>query len=96
MNYEVIKPSSPTIYIVKVINTDNDKLIKEVELDVSKNNDAYIMYTIYKSDGQSIVEVDGIKYEVKGWIIEGNHIKIFVWTSRKDNMNKYQCKINVL
>jgi len=78
MNYEVVKPTSPTIYIVKVINVDSDKMIKEVKLDISKNDDAYIMYTIYKSDRQSIIEVDGIKYEVKDKIIKGNNIKIFV------------------
>ena len=44
MNYEIVKPSSPTIYIVKVIK-DNGKMIKEVELDISKNDDAYIMFT---------------------------------------------------
>jgi len=78
MNYEIVKPTSPTIYIVKVINVDSGKIIKEIELDVSKNDDSYIMFTIYKSDRQSIIEVDGIKYEVKDWTIKGNNIKIFI------------------
>jgi len=78
MKFEVVNPTSPTIYIVKVINLDNNKLIKEIELDISKNDDSYIMFTIYKSDRQSIIEVDGIEYEVKNWTIKGNNIKISV------------------
>ena len=78
MNYKIVKPTSPTIYIIKVINIDNSKMIKEVELDISKNDDAYIMFTIYKSDKHSIIEIDGIEYEVKDWTIEGNNIKILV------------------
>ena len=50
MNYEVVKYSSSTIYIIKVINTVNSKMIKKFELDISKNDDTYIMFTIYKSD----------------------------------------------
>jgi len=78
MNYEVVKYSSSTIYIIKVINTVNSKMIKKFELDISKNDDTYIMFTIYKSDKYSIIEVDGIEYEVNDWTIEGNNIKIFV------------------
>ena len=78
MNYKTVKPISPTIYTIKVINTANSKMIKEIELDISKNDDAYIMFTIYKSDEHSIIEVDGIKYEIKNWTIEGNNIKILV------------------
>jgi len=45
MNYKTVKPISPTIYTIKVINTANSKMIKEIELDISKNDDAYIMFT---------------------------------------------------
>jgi len=78
MNYEVVKYSSSTIYIIKVINTVNSKMIKKFELDISKNDDTYIMFTIIKVTKYSIIEVDGIEYEVNDWTIEGNNIKIFV------------------
>ena len=68
MNYfKIIKPELEDInaiytIIIKDINTS--KILKKFQLDISKNNDAFTLLMIYKLDEKSIIEVDGIEYQV--------------------------------
>jgi len=82
MNYfKIIKPESEDInciYTIKIKDINTNKILKEFQLDISKNNDAFTLLMIYKLDEESIIEVDDIEYQVIWRTTSGKDILIEV------------------
>jgi len=80
MNFKVVDSKLQIIYKIKIINRYYSNIIKEIELDISKDNNAFILHQIknFQMYGDNFIELDNIKYKVTGWIIRGNNIEICV------------------
>jgi len=78
--FNVIDTDESLQYLYNIsIERDTDKfLIKKLTLDVRNNNDAFYIFLIYKIDNKSIIEVDGIKYEVIRCNIIDKNIYVYV------------------
>jgi hypothetical protein len=75
--FQVIEPKSPTVFEIEVDRCG--KPIKKLILDISNHDNAMTLFGIYHMDDNSIIEVDDIRYCIKGWCDTGvDTIKIFV------------------
>jgi len=82
MNYfKIIKPELEdinAIYTIKIKDINTSKILKEFQLDISKNDDVLALLMIYKLDEESIIEVNGIEYQVVWRTTSGKEILIEV------------------
>jgi len=82
MNYfKIIKPELKdinAIYTIKIKDINTSKILKEFQLDISKNDDVLALLMIYKLDEESIIEVNGIEYQVVWRTTSGKDILIEV------------------
>ena len=82
MNYfKIIKPELEdinAIYTIKIKDINTSKILKEFQLDISKNDDVLDLLMIYKLDEESIIEVNGIEYQVVWRTTSGKDILIEV------------------
>ena len=82
MNYfKIIKPELKdinAIYTIKIKDINTSKILKEFQLDISKNDDVLALLMIYKLDEESIIEVNGIEYQVVWRTTSGKEILIEV------------------
>jgi len=78
LNVIDIDESLQYLYNISIERDVDKSLIKKITLDVRNNNDAFHIFIMSRIDDESIIEVDGIKYEVIRCNIIDKNIYIYV------------------
>jgi hypothetical protein len=75
--FKVINPRK-FYYTIIIRDSVTDEKIKEIQLDPSCNEDAYLLAMTYYLDDKSIIEVDGKRYNVDDTYTTSEYLIIYV------------------
>ena len=51
----------------EILLIKNHNIVEKRKLDIRNNDDAFILWLIFKIDNKSLIEFDGKQYRVKNW-----------------------------
>jgi hypothetical protein len=78
LSFGILKPNPVKQFIVTVIDSNNFDIVNKCILDINKKEDAYLMFCITKLDHNSIIEIDRVKYQVKGFSLDEDCAEIYI------------------